>query len=370
MKLTLGRKLGLGFGVILALMVMSAVITYRKASSIKDEQDLALAVRVPSIRATTDLQRDLEQTQNEGRRSIVAGGQAARWQAGKKAFDASWDEVGKDIARLDELSPRWTVQANRDRLTETKQEIPSLREAQEAAMKHATEKNPDAILKAGNEFADTSTPITEAIEKPLNEMANTFGILVSASRDQVASSTRSMILMIFVNTLIALCIGTFVAVMLIRGVTAAAQAVDAQAEAIGRTQAVIEFRMDGTIVDANEIFLKAMGYRLEEVKGKHHSMFVEEAYRNSAEYREFWAKLNRGEPQAGEHRRVTKSGKEIWIQGSYNPIMDPNGKPCKVVKYAADITEQVKAKNDMARIQSMMENAPTNVIFADLDLKI
>jgi methyl-accepting chemotaxis protein len=370
MKLTLGRKLGLGFAVILALMVMSAVITYRKASSIKDEQDLALAVRVPSIRATTDLQRDLERTQNEGRRAIVAGGQATRWQAGKKAFDESWDEVGKDVARLDELSPRWTVQANRDRLIETKQELPSLREAQEAAMKHATEKNSDAILKAGNEFADTSTPITEAIEKPLDEMANTFGTLVGASRDQVAGSTHSMILMIFVTTLIALCIGIFVAVILIRGVTAAAQAVEAQAEAIGRTQAVIEFRLDGTIVDANEIFLKAMGYRLEEVKGKHHSMFLEEAYRHSSEYREFWAKLNRGEPQAGDYKRIGKTGQEVWIYGCYSPILDPSGKPFKVVKYANDVTEQVKAKNEMVRVQSMMENAPTNFIYADLDMKI
>jgi methyl-accepting chemotaxis protein len=370
MKLTLGRKLGLGFGVILALMVLSAVITYRKASSIKDEQDLALAVRVPSIKATSDLQKDLEQTQNEGRRAIVAGSQTARWDAAKKAFDESWDEVGKDVARLDELSPHWTVQANRDHLMETKQELASLREFQETAMKHATEKNSDAILKAGNEFADTSTPVTEAIEKPLGEMAETFATLVTASRDEVAGSSHSMILMIFVNTLIALCVGTFVAMLLIRGVTAAAQAVAAQAEAISRTQAVIEFQMDGTIVDANEIFLKALGYRLEEVKGKHHSMFVEEAYRHTGDYKEFWAKLNRGEPQAGEYKRISKTGQEVWIYGCYSPILDPTGKPFKVVKYANDMTEQMKVKNEMARVQSMMENAPTNFIYADLDMKI
>jgi methyl-accepting chemotaxis protein len=370
MKLTLGRKLGLSFGVILALMVLSALITYRKATLIQDEQDLALGVGLPSIKAATELQRDLEQTQNEGRRAIVAGSQSTRWEAAKKAFDSSWKEVGKDVARLDELGPRWIGQNNRDRLTETKQELSSLREFQEAAMKHATKKNRDAVSKAGNEFADTSTPVTEAIEKPLGEMADSFGTLLKKSSEHVAAGTRTMTLMIFVNTLIALSIGIFVAVILIRDITASAQAVAAQAEAIGRTQAVIEFQMDGTIADANEIFLKSMGYGLEEVKGKHHSMFVDEAYRHSGDYREFWAKLSRGEPQTGDYRRVSKSGKEVWVYGCYNPILDGNGKPFKVVKYATDITEQVKTKNEMARVQSMMENAPTNFIFADRDLKV
>jgi methyl-accepting chemotaxis protein len=122
-----------------------------------------------------------------------------------------------------------------------------------------------------------------------------------------------------------------------------------QLAAIGKSQAVIEFKMDGMIVSANENFLKALGYTLDEIKGKHHSMFVEEAFRNSAEYREFWAKLNRGEYVADEFKRIGKGGKEIWIQASYNPILDVNSKPCKVVKYATDITEQVRIKNEVAQ---------------------
>ena len=119
-------------------------------------------------------------------------------------------------------------------------------------------------------------------------------------------------------------------------------AVDAagQIAAIGKSQAVIEFRMDGIIENANDNFLKTMGYELDEIKGKHHGMFADDAYRASAEYREFWAKLNRGEYQAGEYRRFGKGNKEIWIQASYNPILDLNGKPFKVVKYATDITAQ------------------------------
>ncbi len=123
-----------------------------------------------------------------------------------------------------------------------------------------------------------------------------------------------------------------------------------QISAIGKSQAVIAFRMDGTIIEANDNFLSLMGYALDEVKGKHHSIFVEESYRRSPEYKDFWAKLNRGEYQAAEYLRIGKGGKEVWIQASYNPIMDLNGKPFKVVKYATDITQQVKTKNEVAQM--------------------
>ncbi len=122
-----------------------------------------------------------------------------------------------------------------------------------------------------------------------------------------------------------------------------------QISAIGKSQAVIEFKMDGTVVTANDNFLKTLGYTLDEIKGRHHSMFVDEAYRQSPEYAEFWAKMNRGEYQAAEYRRLGKGGKEVWIQGSYNPILDLNGKPFKVVKYAADVTPQKRAAEDLKR---------------------
>jgi methyl-accepting chemotaxis protein len=121
-----------------------------------------------------------------------------------------------------------------------------------------------------------------------------------------------------------------------------------QISAIGKAQAVIEFHMDGTIIGANENFLKALGYSLEEIKGKHHSMFVEEAARQGPEYREFWSRLNRGEYQTGEYKRIAKGGAEVWIQGSYNPILDLNGKPFKVVKFATDVTKQKLSNADYA----------------------
>lgn len=113
-----------------------------------------------------------------------------------------------------------------------------------------------------------------------------------------------------------------------------------QLDAISKSQAVIEFNMDGTIITANENFLAAMGYDLNEIKGKHHSMFAEPDYAQCEDYRIFWAQLNAGKFSSGEYKRLAKGGREIWIQASYNPIFDLNGKPFKVVKYASDITEQ------------------------------
>lgn len=125
-------------------------------------------------------------------------------------------------------------------------------------------------------------------------------------------------------------------------------------DAIGRSQAIIEFNMDGTIRMANRNFLNAMGYTLDEIKGQHHSMFVDPAYAQSMEYKEFWAKLNRGEYEAGEYRRFGKNSKEVWIQASYNPVFDRSGKPFKVVKFATDVTEQkLKAANVAGQLNAI-----------------
>ncbi|MDE2060881.1 MAG: PAS domain-containing methyl-accepting chemotaxis protein [Bradyrhizobium sp.] len=129
-----------------------------------------------------------------------------------------------------------------------------------------------------------------------------------------------------------------------------------QIEAIGKSLAVIEFDLDGTILNANAKFLDAMGYSLPEIKGRHHSLFVEASERESPAYREFWAALKRGEYQAGEFKRVGSGGKEVWIQASYSPILDLNGRPFKVVKYASDITRQVLVRLGNERVRSMMES--------------
>jgi methyl-accepting chemotaxis protein len=114
--------------------------------------------------------------------------------------------------------------------------------------------------------------------------------------------------------------------------------------AIGRSQAVIEFNVDGTVLDANENFLDLFGYRPEEIVGKHHRIFVTPDVAGTEAYRQFWERLGRGEFESGEFKRITKNGQEKWIQATYNPILDLDGRPMKVVKYAIDVTAS-KARN-------------------------
>ncbi|RZA21423.1 MAG: methyl-accepting chemotaxis protein, partial [Proteobacteria bacterium] len=123
---------------------------------------------------------------------------------------------------------------------------------------------------------------------------------------------------------------------------------EGQLQAISKSQAVIEFNLDGTIIEANDNFLMTLGYSMAEIRGKHHSMFVDEGSRNSPAYRSFWEKLNRGDYDAGQYCRVAKNGREVWIQASYNPILDTNGKPYKVVKYATDITKMIELIKDLS----------------------
>ncbi len=117
--------------------------------------------------------------------------------------------------------------------------------------------------------------------------------------------------------------------------------------AIDRVMATIEFDLDGTVRTANANFLSVLGYTLDEVKGKHHRLFVEPAFAASAEYTLFWENLRSGQYQTAEYKRLGKGGKEVWIQASYNPVLDFNGKPCKVVKFATDVTAQKLKNSDM-----------------------
>jgi len=125
----------------------------------------------------------------------------------------------------------------------------------------------------------------------------------------------------------------------------ALQDLEGKLAAIGRSQAVIEFNLDGTIIDANDNFLQAMGYRMDEIRGTHHRNFMDPAEASLPDYAQFWADLNRGQFAAGKFRRVAKGGREIWLQASYNPIF-VDGRPVRVIKLAVDITE---AEHESAR---------------------
>ena len=115
--------------------------------------------------------------------------------------------------------------------------------------------------------------------------------------------------------------------------------------AIERAQAVIEFDLDGTITAANENFLEIFGYGLDEVVGKHHRIFCDPGYAESPEYGQFWQKLRQGGYEAGEFKRIRKDGRDVWLQASYNPILDIEGRPVKVIKFASDITLEIEKRS-------------------------
>jgi methyl-accepting chemotaxis protein len=125
---------------------------------------------------------------------------------------------------------------------------------------------------------------------------------------------------------------------------------EGQIEAIRKAHAVIAFSLDGTIIEANDNFLSVVGYALPEIVGQHHRMFVDPAFGGSPDYAAFWAKLRRGEYQKGQFKRIGKEGREVWIEASYNPILDASGRPYKVVKFATDITAQVTLLADLKRL--------------------
>ncbi|WP_238257705.1 methyl-accepting chemotaxis protein, partial [Methylorubrum podarium] len=139
---------------------------------------------------------------------------------------------------------------------------------------------------------------------------------------------------------------------------------DAQAklDALDRSLATIEFSMDGTILDANQNFLAAVGYGLDEIRGKHHRLFVDSAYAETAEYRAFWETLRGGHYASGEFLRFDKSGRKIWLEATYNPVLGADGTPERVMKFATDITAK---KNETSRLLTMIDGMPVAVMTAD-----
>lgn len=136
--------------------------------------------------------------------------------------------------------------------------------------------------------------------------------------------------------------------------------------ALNRSQAVIEFDMNGNILRANDLFLATMGYSESEIVGKHHSMFVEPAYRDSPDYKEFWRKLNTGQFDSSEYKRLGKNNKEVWIRATYNPIRDVNGNLVKVVKMASDITRETLDHQLTAMVLSEAKSVMGSIAAGDL----
>lgn len=141
------------------------------------------------------------------------------------------------------------------------------------------------------------------------------------------------------------------------------QKMDDILKAVNRSMASIEFSLDGTIISANENFLRLMEYSLDEIKGKHHSIFCGSKFVNSDDYRRFWDKLKNGEFESGVFKRYTRSGKEVWLEATYNSILGPDGKPYRVIKFATDVTQNVIFKNDLESVLKAVNRSMATIEF-------
>jgi len=191
MKLTLGKKLGLGFGVVLALMVVTSLITYRKLGVIRENVDRMTEVRMPSVQALGALQNDINYAAAKARQTILAGTDAKRRAAAQAAFEGAWTRVGKDAARLDELAPHWTLQQDSDALAAIKEQLPAIRQAQQATMDTAASGGRDAVVQGGNDYADKVTPVVDRTTGKLGEMQESFDKLLKENQEATSASNRS-----------------------------------------------------------------------------------------------------------------------------------------------------------------------------------
>jgi methyl-accepting chemotaxis protein len=245
MKLTVGKKLGLCFGVILTLMVASTFLSYLRVSEVQQIQAHALTVRVPSLDAVRQLQRDMFQTGSKCRQAILAGSENERKADAMQRFDGIWSKVEQDVATLSDLSPKWTRQENRDRLASIKQRLPEIQQAQRHTIEVANAGSAEAVVKGGNEYADVATPRVDAAVKDLGEMAASFEELLSQSSQSLASANAALLWTMSIATLTALAAGIFLAIFLSRRITLATCALLEQADSIAAgdlTRADLEVR--------------------------------------------------------------------------------------------------------------------------------
>jgi len=231
-KLTLGRKLGVGFGSLLVLMSMVAVFTYLKLGDIRQNVDRMTQIRIPSVVAAKALENDISFTAAKARQAILAGEQAQRRQAAQSDFEKVWATIEKDTAQIDELAPRWTEQEDRDIWASTKERLPKIRQAQQQCIDLASSGGRDAIVQAGNYYVDKVAPVTDEAKAKLDELKGSFEKLLKQNQEEVASANTSALWTMGTLTLLSLAIGICVALFLSRSISKATSAVLARAQAV------------------------------------------------------------------------------------------------------------------------------------------
>ncbi|HTW32389.1 MAG TPA: methyl-accepting chemotaxis protein [Candidatus Sulfotelmatobacter sp.] len=232
MRLTIGMKLAVTFGVILALMLLSTVLSYMKSAEMRAQQDFTITVRAPSVAACRELQRDLNQAASKARQTILAGAESQRREEAKKLSDAAWDDVARDTKRLDDLSPRWVKQENRDALSEIEKQLPEDKAVMEETMRVAGSGERDAVTRAGNQLVDKGNVVNNAIKKSLGDLADSHEQLMASDVASLTKAAASQILTLWTTALLALVVGITAAFFISRSISSAAHSVLAQAEAI------------------------------------------------------------------------------------------------------------------------------------------
>lgn len=232
MKLTVGQKIGLGFGVILGLIVIATGMSCVKLIGVARVQRSMLEMRMPSAAGCLQLERDLNQAQSKGRQVILAGAETGRRDDAKKLFDSAWNDIGTDVEGLELLAPSWTHQENRDRLAAIKRDLPNLRQVQESIMGRALPHDRDAVVHAGNEFTDKATVATENIKKSLRDLSDSHTALMKQDQDNLNVATSTLLWTLVITTLVAMTVGITVATFLSRRLATTVRSVLDQAEAI------------------------------------------------------------------------------------------------------------------------------------------
>jgi methyl-accepting chemotaxis protein len=388
-SLKIGARLGLAFGAVVLLLLVTYYVGVTRLSSINGLMREINDINIPETELVNAMTAALQSERMDFPNNILINDEdklaksKAKFEADRQEFDAAENALEK---RLKDSTS--TTDMERKLAAEIKERKPAYVDLQDKVMALGmANKDADATailmgdvyVRAGDALMQTLADLTAFENKNNREAGQSASALYkSAFWTLTAALVSALVLAIaaafFVtrgirNSLAKVVAhfqdirqGNFTAEIKVASkdeiglvlealkatqqtlLDASIKAADYQGQiaAIDKAQAVIEFDLDGTVRVANDNFLSVVGYRLDEVKGKNHKEFVEPAYRDSAEYLQFWGKLRRGEHESGIFKRIGQGGREIWLQAHYNPIVDLTGKPYKVVEYATNVTEQVK----------------------------
>jgi methyl-accepting chemotaxis protein len=234
MRITVGKKLGLGFGTSLALVILTAILAFPQLESVRRNQETIRSIRIPTMTIARDLRGDVNQTQNNGRQVILAGRDLRSREVARAAYEQAWASVGEDIVGFDQLAPRWVHQSNRDRLEQFKKQLSILRREQEAAMNIAGSRTRDSVFRAGEEFTQRATRTADDIRKLAQETSDTSNSLLFEQLDALESGSAVLMWTVGLSTLLALVTGLLVATYLGKAISRGATLALERAEAIAQ----------------------------------------------------------------------------------------------------------------------------------------